>query len=93
MKSVAKVFQVLETLCTDDAMGLSELSDKLNIHRTSAYRFLSALARTGYVEKDELTKKYYPSLKVFQLGVSARNRKLSRPSVCPVRTAVSQWQL
>jgi IclR family KDG regulon transcriptional repressor len=76
MKSVAKVLQVLETLCIYDATGLSELSDKLNVHRTSAYRFLSALTRVRYVEKDELTKKYYPSLKVFQLGVSARNRKL-----------------
>jgi len=90
MKSTAKVFQVLETICSDGPVTLTELTRRLNEKKSSMHRFLSVLSRTGYVEKDGYSKKYYPTLKIFQLGVSARNRKFSLHLVRPYMEALTR---
>lgn len=80
MKSTIKVFQVLETLCGGKAAGVTELSNQLDIKPSSMHRFLSVLSKLGYVQKNDLTGKYFATLKIFQLGVSVRN-KLSLISI------------
>ena len=74
MKSTIKVFQVLETLCGGKAAGVTELSNQLDIKPSSMHRFLSVLTKLGYVQKNESTGKYFATLKIFQLGVSVRNK-------------------
>ncbi len=74
MKSTIKVFQVLELLCEGKAAGVSELGAQLDIKPSSMHRFLSVLVKLGYVEKDNQTGKYFATLKIFQLGVSVRNK-------------------
>ena len=64
-------------------MDISTLSDRLNIIKSSMYRFLSVLNDLGYVEKDDLTKKYYTTLKLFQLGALVRNKQFSFNLVRP----------
>ena len=90
MKSTIKVFQVLETICSEGAMSLTDLTRKLDEKKSSMHRFLNVLSRTGYVEKDVYSKKYYPTLKIFQLGVSARNRKFSLHLVRPYMESLSR---
>lgn len=80
MKSTIKVFQVLETLCEGKAAGVTELSNQLDIKPSSMHRFLSVLTKLGYVQKNISTGKYFATLKIFQLGVSVRN-KLSLISI------------
>lgn len=80
MKSTIKVFQVLETLCQGKSAGVSELSKQLDIKPSSMHRFLSVLTKLDYVQKNEATGKYFATLKIFQLGVSVRN-KLSLISI------------
>ena len=74
MKSTIKVFRVLEFLCEGKATGVSDLSTQLDIKPSSMHRFLSVLVELGYVEKSSQTGKYFATLKVFQLGVSVRNK-------------------
>jgi len=80
MKSTIKVFQVLETLCEGKAAGVSELSNQLGIKPSSMHRFLAVLTKLGYVQKNANSGKYFATLKIFQLGVSVRN-KLSLISI------------
>jgi DNA-binding IclR family transcriptional regulator len=80
MKSTIKVFQVLETLCEGKAAGVTELSKQLGIKPSSMHRFLAVLTKLGYVRKNADSGKYFATLKVFQLGVSVRN-KLSLISI------------
>jgi DNA-binding IclR family transcriptional regulator len=75
MKSTIKVFQVLETLCEGKAAGVSELSKQLDIKPSSMHRFLSMLTKLDYVEKNTSTGKYFATLKIFQLGLSVRNKQ------------------
>ena len=74
MKSTVKVFQVLEALCEGKAAGVTELSNQLDIKPSTMHRFLSVLTDLDYVQKDASTGKYYATLKIFQLGVSVRNK-------------------
>jgi DNA-binding IclR family transcriptional regulator len=90
MKSTVKVFQALEAICSEGGMSLTELTRKLNEKKSSMHRFLTVLSLTGYVEKDGYTKKYYPTLKIFQLGMSARNRKFSLHLVRPYMEGLSR---
>jgi DNA-binding IclR family transcriptional regulator len=80
MKSTIKVFQVLETLCEGKAAGVTELSNQFDIKPSSMHRFLLVLTKLGYVQKNASTGKYFATLKIFQLGVSVRN-KLSLISI------------
>jgi len=74
MKSTIKVFQVLETLCEGKAAGVTELSNQFDIKPSSMHRFLSVLTKLGYVQKNASKGKYFATLKIFQLGVSVRNK-------------------
>jgi DNA-binding IclR family transcriptional regulator len=80
MKSTIKVFRVLETLCEGNAAGVTELSQQLGIKPSSMHRFLAVLTKLGYVQKNAHSGKYVATLKIFQLGVSVRN-KLSLISI------------
>ena len=80
MKSTIKVFQVLETLCEGRAAGVTELSKQLDIKPSTMHRFLSVLTKLGYIQKNASTGKYFATLRIFQLGVSVRN-KLSLISI------------
>ena len=80
MKSTIKVFRVLEVLCEGKAAGVTELSNQLDIKPSSMHRFLAVLTKLGYVRKNAATGKYFATLKIFQLGVSVRN-KLSLISI------------
>jgi len=73
MKSTVKVFQVLETLCLKGAAGLSELSEALDINKSSLHRFLAVLVRMGYVEKRD-SGRYEPTLKVYRIGSEVKGR-------------------
>ena len=73
MKSTIKVFQVLETLCLEGAAGLSELSEVLDINKSSLHRFLGVLVKMGYVEKRD-SRRYEPTLKVYRLGSEVKGR-------------------
>jgi len=83
MKSGAKLFSVLETLCVDGEAGITELSTKLSVGKSSVHRFLSVLQDLGYVEKNRTNGKYFATLKVFEIGAMVRGRislvQLARP--------------
>jgi IclR family transcriptional regulator, KDG regulon repressor len=83
LKSISKIFMVLETLCTHGDLGVSELSVKLKIGKSSIHRFLSFLTEMGYVNQNPNTHKYFATLKLFEIGAMVRGRNrlvnISRP--------------
>lgn len=65
------------TLAMSEVVALSGLS------KATAYRVLSTLEATGYLQREAQTKRYSPSLKVLTLGFTAINnldvRQIARP--------------
>jgi len=68
MKSLDKAFKIIELLREYSDFGLKELSEKLDMNKSTTYRILSTLAKYNYVEKNNETKKYKLSIKFVEIG-------------------------
>ena len=78
--SVDRALSVLQLLADNpDGMGLSELSRKLNVAKSSLYVVLSTMEQRDFVVKDPLTKRYTlgPQLAVLGLAYIQRTNLLS----------------
>lgn len=69
--AVMKVFSILEGLAEQRDIGLSELSQRAFMSKSTAYRFLQTMKELGYVTQEEESEKYSLSLKLFELGAAA----------------------
>jgi DNA-binding IclR family transcriptional regulator len=57
--SIAKAADILKLFLTNDGgLGLKEISDHFDQHKSSVYRTLSTLVDAGFLEKEEVTNKY-----------------------------------
>lgn len=69
VQSVDRALSILDVLSDfESGVGLTEISVKLNLHKSTVYRLLSTLIFKGYVEQDEITNKYRLTLKLLELG-------------------------
>jgi len=75
LSSVRKTLKVLQAFSAGQPeLGLTEISNLLNSHKSSTFRILTTLMSEGFVEKDPLTHKYRLGLRLVDLG----NRVLVR---------------
>lgn len=71
VSSVLKVFGILEALGEQKSIGVTELSQRLMMSKSTVYRFLQTMKSQGYVSQDGEADKYSLTLKLFQTGSSA----------------------
>ncbi|SDY54435.1 IclR family transcriptional regulator [Halobellus clavatus] len=73
VKTAQTTFQIVEALKSLDGATLTELSDHLDIPKSSAHNYLRTLEHLGYVvERDQV---YEVSLRFLDLGGYARSRE------------------
>lgn len=72
VKSVDRAIRILELLSENNKMGITEISKKLNLPKTTTYDIVSTLHERGILEKDEENNRYFLGLKLFELGDAAR---------------------
>ncbi|WP_028866243.1 DNA-binding transcriptional regulator KdgR [Psychromonas aquimarina] len=68
VSSVMKVFAILEALGEQEDIGITELSQRLMMSKSTTYRFLQTMKMLGYVSQDGEADKYSLTLKLFELG-------------------------
>lgn len=68
MKALDKVFKIIELLRAMPELSLKDLSEKLEINKSTTYRMLYSLAKHNYIEKNTETKKYKLSIKFAEIG-------------------------
>ncbi|MCR2045391.1 IclR family transcriptional regulator [Anaerosalibacter massiliensis] len=69
VQSVDRTLSILELLANyDDGLRIMEISDKVNLHKSTVHRLLATLVYKGYVIQDLDTNKYKLTLKLFELG-------------------------
>ncbi|WP_392562947.1 DNA-binding transcriptional regulator KdgR [Orbus sturtevantii] len=66
--SVLKVFGILEVLAESKEIAISELSNKVMMPKSTAYRFLQTMKSLGYVNQENDSDKYSLNLKLLDLG-------------------------
>ena len=68
MKSLDKVFTIIELLKKNKEMRLQEIADELDIYKSTIHRLISELCVYNYVERDNITKKYRLGLKFLDIA-------------------------
>jgi len=72
VESLARGLAILSAFSEDKpALSLTNISRRLQLNKTTTYRLLCTLLSLGYLERDEQTKLYRPSLEVLRLGFVA----------------------
>lgn len=69
IQSVQRALSILEILRNHpDGLGVTEISNRLDVAKSTAFRLLFSLLEEGYVQKDNQTDQYRLGLKLLQLG-------------------------
>ncbi len=79
-----RTFQILDILAEDgQGQGVTELADKLGLHKSTTHRLIMVLESSRYVERDGATSKYRLGSRIIELGLSALSRldlyQIARP--------------
>lgn len=70
--SLVRALSLLETLAeTRDGFGVSELAERLDIPKNSAFRITATLADHGYLLRDPVSKRFTLSHRFLSLGYAA----------------------
>lgn len=72
VKSTAKTFTIIEELERNGGMGVTELSKKTDIPKSSVYKYLATLQSLGFITRKG--NQYLLSSRFFQLGIHVRER-------------------
>lgn len=70
--SLIKGFRIIELLSEFQEMTVTELSQQLQMNKSSIHRLLSTLVEYNYAEKNPLDKKYRLTSKFFEIGSRSR---------------------
>jgi IclR family KDG regulon transcriptional repressor len=71
VSSVLKVFGILQALGEEREIGITELSQRVMMSKSTVYRFLQTMKSLGYVSQEGETEKYALTLKLFELGAKS----------------------
>ncbi|WP_161955070.1 IclR family transcriptional regulator [Moorella sp. Hama-1] len=75
VQSLEKGLKVLEALAAaGGGVGLSELSRRLGLNKSTVYRLLTTLKAYGYVDQEAVTERYTLGLKVLDISSSLLDR-------------------
>jgi DNA-binding IclR family transcriptional regulator len=67
-----RVFQILDILAdSDSGIGLAELADRLEVHKSTTHRLAMVLESGRYVERNPSTGRYHLGSRLIELGLSA----------------------
>lgn len=69
IQSVSHALDILESFTkTEDELGVTELSKRLNLHKNNVFRLLATLEHRGYIEQNVTTENYRLGPKTLQIG-------------------------
>lgn len=71
VSSVMKVFGILQAISEEPHIGITELSKRILMPKSTVYRFLQTMKEMGYVAQEEDNDQYNLTLKLFELASKA----------------------
>ncbi len=84
IESLARGLAVLSTFSEEQpSLSLTDISQRLQLNKTTTFRLLSTLEALGYIERDEQTKLYHPGVEVLRLGFVVLNSLEVRQIAAP----------
>jgi len=74
INSLIKSLNILEELIDQGEMSILELANVSGMGKSTVHRILGTFKSMGYVEQNKENSKYFPTLKIFELGTKAADR-------------------
>jgi len=69
VQSIERAIKILEELAKEkEGLGVTQLSRRLDLHKSTVHRILSTLLSLGYVEQNKYSEKYRLGMKLLYLG-------------------------
>lgn len=68
MELLDRIFKIIDLLKNNEGMRLQDISNDLDLHKSTTHRLLSELITYGYVKRNNETKKYSLSLKFLEIA-------------------------
>ena len=91
IKSLKKAFKILNLFSFEEKeFGVTELSKKLNLHKSTIHHILATLESEEVVTKNNDTKKYRMGIRLFKLGSIVQHHIELREIALPVMKELSQ---
>ncbi len=70
LKSVTRALEILEDLAQNRQAGVTEISQRLNLPKSTVHRLLSTLGSRDYVKQEHSAQKYALGVRVFEVGIA-----------------------
>ena len=91
MKTVKNALAILDSFTQDvQSQGVTEIAQKLGLHKSSTFYMLSTLREEGYIAYDANTKKYSLGYKLLDLAGRIYYRRDLKSLSFPILQALSQ---
>ncbi|MGM0397206.1 MAG: IclR family transcriptional regulator [Bacillota bacterium] len=94
--TIEKALEVMEILAEEgfqEGLGVSELSVKLDIGKSTVHRILETLAARNYIEQDPETKKYRLGWRLFEIGnIIPQQRNLSNVDISILQELCNKYE-
>lgn len=95
VSSLVKGLQILSAFTvTRPALKASEIVEMTGFDQATVFRFLYTLEKTGYLVREEDTKRYHQSVRMLTLGLPARQgiavREVALPVMIPMSKTVNE---
>ena len=68
MKTLDRCFSIIEVLERNEKMRLQEISDSLNLDKSTVHRFLTKMYKYNFIDRDIETKKYMLGLRFLNIS-------------------------
>lgn len=93
--SVKKAVEVMEELAgSEDGLGLTEISSRLNYGVSATYHLMNTLKQCNIIEQDKKTKKYRIGIGLFRISAMAKKQNnlanIAQPFLDKLRVTVDE---
>lgn len=84
VQTLERSLDILEVLAhTEEPLGVTEIGNRISLHKSTVHRILQTLCYRGYVEKEKENERYKLGIKIVELGIRFFNdleiRKVAGP--------------
>lgn len=84
VQTLERSLDILEVLAhTEEPLGVTEIGNRISLHKSTVHRILQTLCYRGYVEKEKDNERYKLGIKIVELGIRFFNdleiRKVAGP--------------
>ena len=81
IQSLVRAISILNSFDNNEELGVTEISNLLGLHKSTAYNIITTLERYKYLEKNNITNKYRLGIELFRMGTKVKSglRRISLP--------------